>query len=73
MLGHRDYNSLQALPHLTSIRTGVIRFHLSFAESLKAASLPFSSVWMMPVIHGFLLGYVRGDDVIDALIDEASD
>jgi hypothetical protein len=32
---------------------------------------------MLPVIHGFWWGYVRtirvGDDVIDALIDEAGD
>jgi hypothetical protein len=26
---------------------------------LKAAVLPFSSVLMLPVIHGFWLGYVR--------------
>jgi hypothetical protein len=44
---------------------------------LKAAALAFSSVQMLPVIHCFWLGYVRtvtvGDDVIDALIDEAND
>jgi hypothetical protein len=30
---------------------------------------------MLPVIHGFWLGYVRhwADDVVDALIDKADD
>ena len=27
-------------------------------RSLKASALDFSSVWMLPVIHGFWLGYV---------------
>ena len=27
--------------------------------SLKEAALAFSSMWMLPVIHGFWLGYVR--------------
>ena len=29
------------------------------SRSLKAAALAFSSMWMLPVIHGFWLGYVR--------------
>ena len=36
---------------------------------MKAAELAFRSVRMLPVIHGFWLGYVR----IDALIDDAGD
>jgi hypothetical protein len=59
---------------------GIAGFHILVqvrVRSLKAAALPFSSVQMLPVIHGFWLGNVRtvncGDNVIDALIDEAGE
>ena len=76
-------NSLQALPHPTSVRAGVVGFNLNpvlmhclfdgssegiagfligaqlVSRSLKAAALAFSSMWMLPVIQGFWLRYVR--------------
>ena len=72
-------NSFQALPHLTSVRAGVVGFNLNPVlvlclfdgssqgiggfliniRSLKAADLAFSTMRMLPVIHGFWLGYVR--------------
>jgi hypothetical protein len=45
------------------------------SRSLNVAALAFSSVQMLPVIHGFWLEYMyedqHGGDVIDALVDEA--
>ena len=62
-------DSLQTLPHPTSITAGVVGFDLgpvltlflfdglldgvARLEALEA--LVFSSVWMLPVIHGFWL------------------
>ena len=62
LLGSCHCNGLQALPHPTSVRAGVVRVDLS----------P-----ILPVIHGFWLGYVRtvtvGTTFLNALIDKASD
>ena len=45
------------------------------SRSLNVAALAFSSVQMLPVIHGFWLEYMyedqHGGDVIDAFVDEA--